>query len=109
MVKTEELVYKGDLVSLELAKYAHNNQKAMAFNDEDGIPYFVATLCVDDKLEDDEVAIKDYAENTGVLDWMIANNFVYPPHNQIFSGYVVIPICRLTQGAIELFQEQYSN
>ncbi|WP_442638158.1 hypothetical protein [Rossellomorea marisflavi] len=109
MLKTEELVYKGAVVSLELAKYAHNNQKAMTFSDEEGIPYFVATLCVEDKLEDDEVAIKDYSENSGVLEWLIKNELVHPPHNQTFSGYAVIPICRLTQGVIELFEEQYSK
>lgn len=108
MEKTE-WIYKGDVVSLELAKYAHNNQKAMTFIDEEGVPYFVATLCVDEKLADDEVAIKDYSGNEGVLDWMIENGFVHEPHNQVFSGYVVIPICRLTQATIELFQEQYPN
>ena len=43
----------------------------------------------------DEVGIKDYSENEGVLDFLVKNNIVHPPHRHAQSGFVIIPVCRL--------------
>jgi hypothetical protein len=50
---------------------------------------------VAERMEDDEVAIKDYSENEGMLDALIAAGVVQAPHRFADSGYVRIPICRL--------------
>lgn len=46
-------------------------------------------------LEPDEIAIKDYSENEGMVDWLVAQQLVAPPHRHVHSGYVLVPICRL--------------
>ena len=46
-------------------------------------------------MEPDEVGIKDYSENEGMLDALIAAGVVQAPHRFADSGYVRIPICRL--------------
>jgi len=46
-------------------------------------------------LADDEVAIKDYSENAGMLKALQAAGVVGEPLRYIASGFVQIPICRL--------------
>ena len=46
----------------------------------DHIPYAVATVNLPDVLlEDNEVLVKDYSENEGILDFLIDNNIVTLP------------------------------
>lgn len=51
----------------------------------------------DEALDDDEVAIKDYSENEGVLAALIGVKVVAPPHRFVpsINGHVQFPICRL--------------
>lgn len=46
-------------------------------------------------LEKDEVAVKDYSENEGMLNWAIENKLVEPPHRFQRSGFINIPICKI--------------
>lgn len=57
----------------------------------------------------DEVAIKDYSENAGMLDALIAQDVVLPPHDYFASGHVRIPICRLTEKAKAYVELQKSK
>lgn len=94
--------YKGEKVFLEVGVYG-NGQNAIQFMDETGIPYFVATVAVDEHIESDELAIKSYSENEGVLEWMIKNEIVQEPHRFVQSGFVLIPVCKLTEDAKSIF------
>ena len=46
-------------------------------------------------LDSDEIAIKDYGENEGLLECLIDNKVVTEPIRFIQQGYVSIPICKL--------------
>ena len=46
-------------------------------------------------LDSDEIAIKDYSENDGMLECLIDNKVVTEPIRFIQQGYVSIPICKL--------------
>ena len=46
-------------------------------------------------LEPDELAIKNYMENEGMLAFLIKHEIVFPPHRTIQSGHVIFPIVRL--------------
>jgi len=80
---------------------ADKNQVALLFleyspnvlNDDQEV-VLTATVYVEG-LNPDEVAIKDYSENEGVLNTLLANDIVEPPHRVIQSGYVNLPICKL--------------
>ena len=61
---------------------------------EDGSPFATATLWVEG-LASDEVAIKNYSENLGMLTFLVTNKIVEQPHRQINNGFVNIPVCRL--------------
>ena len=50
-----------------------------------------------DNIAPDEVAIKDYSENEGMVDALVAAGVVYIPHRQISIGFVTIPVCQLVK------------
>jgi len=59
-------------------------------------PIAVATVNLPDiDLKQDEVAIKNYSENEGMLNVLITTGIVSTPIDLVHSGYVEIPICRL--------------
>ena len=48
----------------------------------------------DEVLASDEVAIKDFAENRGMLSVLVAAGVVSQPLRFVDSGYVSVPICK---------------
>jgi hypothetical protein len=82
-------------LSLSFAKYANGQTAIKLFDMSDGLPFAVATVSVDDQLLEDEVAIKDYSENEGILDSLIEAGVIDNPHEFIQSGWVKIPVCKL--------------
>ena len=46
-------------------------------------------------LESDEVIIKDYSENEGMLKALLTAGIVAEPHRFVGSGFVTMPVCRL--------------
>jgi len=83
-------------ISLVFGQY-RNGQRAIEMIDEaDGAPYAVATVAlVDEQLSADEVAIKNWSENEGVLESLIENEIVSAPIRYVSSGFVRVPICKL--------------
>ena len=55
----------------------------------------VAGTSIQEDLKTGEVAIKDWSENEGILDFLVQNKIVKEPHRFVESGYVKIPICEL--------------
>lgn len=88
----------GGTYQLSVSKRKHpNGQTRIDLIDvEDGCPFATATVSVEGSFfEEDEVFVKNYSENVGVLTFLVTNNIVHPPHRQISGGYVNIPVCRL--------------
>jgi hypothetical protein len=83
-------------ISLVFGQY-RNGQRAIEMIDEaDGAPYAVATVAlVNEQLSADEVAIKNWSENDGVLESLIENEIVSAPIRYVSSGFVQVPICKL--------------
>lgn len=88
-------------VTISLRKY-ENDRTAIQLNDAtDGHPYAVATVNMPDVLlADNEVLIKDYSENEGVLDFLIRNNIVTPTPNGVQSGFVWLPVAVLNDESV---------
>lgn len=89
------------LVTVELRKY-ENGRTAVQINSAmDGHPYAVATVNMPDVLlADNEVLIKDYSENEGILDFLIRNNIVTPTPNGVQSGFVWLPVAILNDESV---------
>ena len=59
-----------------------------------------ASVNIDGPMEEDEIAIKDYSENIGMLRTLVGAGIVAEPHRWVRSGFVSIPICRMLEGPI---------
>lgn len=82
-------------LGVEVCKY-RNGQNAIELVDMGhNEPFMTASVSVEIELKADEVAIKDYSENQGILSELIKNGVVSKPHKVINSGFVTIPICKL--------------
>ncbi len=65
-----------------------------------GEPLATATLCLPGvELAEDEVIIKTYSENEGLLDALVAAGIVTPTGRTTATGFHNAPICRLLPGA----------
>lgn len=81
---------------LSFGKYG-NGRLAIKLNDaEDGLPVAVATVNIPEKhFEPDEVAIKSWAENTGMVRCLVDAGVIAEPHRKISLGHVSASVCRL--------------
>jgi hypothetical protein len=87
--------HKGKSLRVQYSKYG-NGQNAILLNyASNGQSYAVASVAIDQPLRPDEVAIKNYSENEGILESLLEAGIVSPPHRFISSGFVQIPICKM--------------
>lgn len=93
MMKT--LLYRGETLTLKKNEY-YAGGVALTLSDEYESPFATATVWVPG-LKQGEVAIKDYAENEGMLAAMVDAGVVHPPHRYVKSGFVTIPVCKLKE------------
>lgn len=88
--------YQDTAVYIKRGQYANGRGVSMQLIDAvDHCPYATCTVNMEG-LEPDEVAIKDYSENEGMLSFLVEEGIVNPPHRSLPSGFVNIPVCRLT-------------
>ena len=76
------------------AEYKNGGTAIQLTDAEDGFPFATATIWVEG-LAENEVAIKNYSENTGMLAFLVENEIVEPPHREINNGFIIIPVCKL--------------
>ena len=95
MIVKHEMYGETYQLSLQFAKYANGQTAIKLWDMTDGFPFATATIAVDDQLLEDEVAIKNYSENEGILFSLIEAGVVDYPHEFIQSGHVNVPVCKL--------------
>jgi hypothetical protein len=83
------------LLFIRTETYKDGKIRIQLYDSVDGTPYATATTNIQEELEQGEVAIKDWSENQGILDFLVQNKIVKEPHRFVESGYVKIPICEL--------------
>ncbi len=81
-------------VTLERCNYLNNGLALELVETETGEPFMMCTVNIPN-LSDGEVAIKNYSENEGVLDFLIKEGIIEPPHRFASSGYVSLPVCKV--------------
>lgn len=77
--------------------YAFRNRIALELTDiTDGSRVAMATANIpDEPIAENEVIIKDYSENEGMLDVLVKNNIVSEPKRWVGSGFVQLAVCDL--------------
>lgn len=102
-MKVNGLKFKNWTVDAEFCAYANGRTAIRLSSFSDG-PIAVATVNLPDSAPcgEDEIYVKDYSENEGMSDWLIANGFIERPIlGTVNSGYVLIARYKLTTSAIE--------
>jgi hypothetical protein len=79
---------------LQRQKYSSGHARLNLIDAVDHCPYATCTTNIQ-RLETDEVAIKNYSENLGILELLIENKIISEPHRVLQENYVIIPICKL--------------
>ena len=94
----EPMIYRFDdyNVMLQFATYQTGQTRLALIDINDHSPIAVATVNIPEvKLKTDEVIIKDYSENEGMLEFLVDNNIVSKPTGFIEIGYVIAHVCKL--------------
>lgn len=79
------------------SSYNDNDRLALQLVDAtDGSPVARATINLPHvHLNDDEVIIKDYSENSGMLRALVDGKIVSEPLRHVESGFITAPVCRV--------------
>lgn len=80
--------------NVKIESYAKGGMAILLEDIRDGSPVATATLNIKG-LKDNEVAIKNYSENEGILEVLVDAGIVSAPIRYENSGYVKIPVCIL--------------
>lgn len=84
--------------------YRDNGNTAIQLVDaRDGQPVVTASVNLVTKLPEDQVYIKDYSENEGVLEALVEGGIISPPIAYAETGFVNVPRCKIL---VPIFQEE---
>lgn len=97
----DKINFRSQEFKLEFGRYKIGDSLSITFIDQtDGEMYLSATTNIPG-LSFGEVAIKNYSGNEGVLECLIENKIIKPPHKYMGTGFVNIPVCELTESVSE--------
>jgi hypothetical protein len=95
-------LFEGDEISLMVHITNYSNDRPaieLLWNDPEHNElhtYAIATVNMPEvNLKANEVLIKNYSENEGVLQFLVDNKIVVPTGKIVETGYVKLPICIL--------------
>ena len=94
-VLNKELFYNNEKVKCFLSHYNEPMNNAIIMINSDDERVAVCSTNLDLELSKNEVFIKNYSENEGMLDFLIKNGVVKAPKKCVDSGFAMIPICEL--------------
>ena len=83
------------LVFVRKESYPDGSTRIQLYDSSDGTPYATASTRTEEPLEEGEIAIKDWSENEGILNFLVEHKFVESPHRFVNQGHVRVPICKL--------------
>lgn len=77
-------------------RYSNGRRAIRLFDANDGGPVATASVNLPEiDLAEDEIAIKTYSENTGILEVLLDGGVLAPPHREVSNGFAIFPVCRL--------------
>ena len=83
--------------SFSAGYYPNGNIGIEIWSDSEG-PITKVTVNPDVKIPADRIAIKNYSENEGMVDWLVSMNIIEKDTSTtIISGWVEIPVHMLTE------------
>lgn len=88
-------------VWLKKSRYVSGGNLAIEAFCDDGLAFRATVNLEGQTLPHDEIAVKDYGENVGVLAFLRENGIVTDIVRWVKSGYVTIPICKIDLKRLE--------
>ncbi len=84
------------LVYLKWGKYGNGRDALELVDASDGMVVMKASINIPDfMLDPEEIIVKDYAENEGVLDFLQSNGIIGPTIGFANTGYVKCPFAKI--------------
>lgn len=81
---------------LSFGKYSNDRIGFELLDEEDAGCVAIATINMPEvNVKSDEVIIKDYSENDGMLDILVEAGVVSEPLRFVASGFISAPVCKL--------------
>lgn len=103
-------------VRLLAARYHTDSSIALLLVSDDGIgePVCTCTVCMPEirQVADvlpNEVFIKDWSENEGMYDWLLANDIIEPTGESVHVGFVEARIGRLPQKIYDTIIQEFAR
>jgi len=94
MVLVEHATHRGVAIEIHRQEYAQGGIALQAYS-EDG-PWAMCTVCMPEiTLAENEVIIKDYSENEGILEALVEAGIVSEPTRFVRVGYAIGYVCLL--------------
>ncbi len=94
--------FAGFTCTTQWSRYASNDRVALTLIDEDGMPVATATCNLGtSQLGDNEIIIKDWSENEGMVDALINADVVDRVVRDDHTGFTSVKVCLLTCEAID--------
>ena len=88
--------FNGYKLSINKKKYSNGRIALQLIDTEDGFPFASATVNIPEaQIADDEVIIKDYSENAGILDCLVKHQIISSPISRFNTGFVIVHVCKL--------------
>lgn len=88
--------HKGEKLAPMFDKYLTTERTAITMITQEGEQWCHATVNVPDvSLDDDEVVIKNYSENEGILEALVQAGYITPTNRTTQVGRVTCRICKL--------------
>jgi len=103
------LKYKNYEVEFVINEYQVGGGMAIQMMDvHDGMPIAICTVNIKEvDLAEDEVLIKNYSENEGMLEWFKENGFVKEVVDYVDKNFVTIPKVKLNMEEIEKYTSSF--
>jgi len=80
----------------EMGTYPNDRKAIELINAKNGESVLVATINIPEiSICEDEVIIKNYSENEGILEALIQSKVISRPVRTIQTGFITAPICKL--------------
>ena len=93
-----KVIFNNVSLDVVFGRYLNERIAIMLVDNSDVVPevYAYATVNIPEvELNSNEVIIKDYSENKGILDALITAGIISSPQKHVKKGFVECPICLL--------------
>jgi len=95
------LSFRGETLHLVSDMYSANDQTCLKLETLEGHPYMTCTMNLDDELNDNVVWIKDYSENTGILELLVRRGVLVANGVRQKNGHTEFIQCVIRNEALE--------